>query len=127
MNAFQLATLGLLASLAVFTATATARGFLRKRFGAFWLLTWIATAITVVWPESTVRMAHALGIGRGADLVSYCTTLGVLVGFFWMYTRMRRLDRQMTLLVRELAVRNPLMSVDSTDPSATDASTGSVK
>ena len=70
----------------------------------FWMLVWIGTGLAALWPRSTMLAARALGIGRGADLIMYCSVFVTLVGFFYIYTRFRRLDRALTLLVRRLAI-----------------------
>jgi hypothetical protein len=49
-------------------------------------------------------VAHLLGIGRGADLVSYCGIVAMLVGFWMVYIRLLRLRREVTLTVRRLAI-----------------------
>jgi hypothetical protein len=41
--------------------------------------------------------------------VLYSSVLAMLVGFFYIYTRFRRMDRSLTLLVRRLAVDHPLL------------------
>lgn len=46
-----------------------------------------------------------MGIGRGADLVFYCAVLAIMVRFWMVYIRLRRLRQEITLLVRHLAVR----------------------
>jgi small membrane protein len=45
-----------------------------------------------------------LGIGRGADLVFYCGILAMLVGFLLFYIRYRRVEEEITLLVRHIAL-----------------------
>ena len=106
MNLFQTLVVGLFVVLAVFTISAGMRGAVRKRIVTFWLLVWLAGSVAVVWPRSTALIAHALGIGRGADLLLYSSVLVMCVAFFYVYTRFRRLDRQLTLLVRRLAMQN---------------------
>lgn len=109
MNTFQYLLLALFVLLGSATARAGLRGGIRKRMAVFWLMIWIAGAVTAIWPSTTVHVARALGIGRGTDLVLYCSVLMMLVGFFYSYTRFRRLDRSLTLLVRKLAVENPVL------------------
>jgi hypothetical protein len=108
MSWFQYLVVLLLLLLASLTVRAAARGAVRKRIATFWLLVWATVGVTSLWPTSTAIMARALGIGRGADLVLYCSVLGMLIGFFYIYTRFRRLDRTLTLLVRQLAIENPV-------------------
>jgi hypothetical protein len=80
------------------------RGRLRNSFR--WLMLWCATGTVLVYPQLTVTAAHAMGIGRGADLVFYCNVLATLVGFFAIYIRQRKIDHQLTVMVRELAIIN---------------------
>ncbi len=65
-----------------------------------------SNAIAIIRPGVTKIIANALGIGRGADLLLYCTVVAMMVGFLMIYARMRRLRREMTLLVRHLAIRD---------------------
>lgn len=104
MNGFQILLITVIVMISVFTAAAAARGQIRKRIATFWLFVWSAAAVALAWPQSTALAAQALGIGRGADLILYCSVFAMLIGFFYTYTRFRRLDRQLTLLVRRLAL-----------------------
>jgi hypothetical protein len=106
MSLFQALVLMVFVMLAASTLSAGLRGVVRKRILIFWLTVWAAGSIAIVWPHSTAVVAHALGIGRGADLVLYSSVLVMFVAFFYVYTRFRRVDRQLTLLVRRLAIQN---------------------
>ncbi len=116
MNVFQYIAIGLLGLLAWATVRAALGGGVRKRVAAFWLSVWLSAAAIAIWPKATVPVARALGIGRGADLVLYASAFASLVGFFYVYTRFRRMDREMTLLVRQLAVEHPLLPKDDRKP-----------
>jgi hypothetical protein len=107
MSLFQALVLMVFVMLAASTLSAGLRGVARKRIVIFWLTVWAVGSIAIVWPHSTAVVAHALGIGRGADLVLYSSVLVMFVAFFYVYTRFRRVDRQLTLLVRRLAIQNP--------------------
>jgi small membrane protein len=109
VSAFQYIVTAVLVLLGWTTVRAAARGGIRKRIATFWLLIWSAVGVAALWPRSTLIVARALGIGRGADLVMYSSVLAMLVGFFYIYTRFRRMDRSLTLLVRRLAVDNPVL------------------
>jgi len=106
MNAFQGLVLMLFSLLAAVTLSAALRGLVRKRIALLWLSLWRLGALATIWPRSTMLVARWLGIGRGADLLLYLSVLLMLVGFFYVYGRFRRLDRQITLLVRRLALDN---------------------
>jgi hypothetical protein len=74
-----------------------------KLLAAFFFL---AATILIVFPDITSNIAHALGVGRGADLLLY---IGILAGihlFLLLYLRIRRLERQMTEQIRALALRD---------------------
>ena len=106
MTTFQLVTLPLLLLFFVGTAVATSRRRLTPRLGVAWMALWLAAALFIALPELLVGLARFLGIGRGADLVFYVSILAGFVAFFLTYLRFRRLDDQMTEIVRHLAILN---------------------
>jgi hypothetical protein len=106
MTTFQEIGLPLVGFLAIVTLVAMVRHAINGRAGTGWLLLWVAAALAIAKPSITAVIAHALGIGRGADLVFYCSILGMLVAFFLVYTRFKRLEREITRLVRHLAIRD---------------------
>lgn len=73
------------------------------------MLTVIGVGVTFVWvPEATNRIAEALGVGRGADLMLYLwvvITLGVIL---LLYLKIIRMGRQITELARALALSHPV-------------------
>jgi len=105
-NLFQVLAVSVLACLFVLTIVATATRRTSRREGFFWSLVWLVAAIAVIRPDLTVVVARALGIGRGADLVLYCSVVVMLIGFMMVYVRLRDLRRSVALLVRELAIRD---------------------
>jgi hypothetical protein len=104
MNLFQI--LGL-AGIAI-AILRVGLGIRRHRFtpgaGALWLAAWLAAAVFLLQPEWTAVVARRLGISRGADLVFYCSILAGMVGFLAVYIRLRRIETQITQLVREIAL-----------------------
>jgi len=104
LNVFQIVVLPILAILFVERAAAVARGRIPRRAAAFWMLLWLAAGIAVTWPDLTTRIANVFGIGKGINLVVYFSVLFMFVGFYMMYVRLRRLDANITLLVRHLAI-----------------------
>jgi hypothetical protein len=104
LNAFQLVmSTAMLAGLLALLA-GVGRGTVRRREGALWGLVLAAGLLAVLWPNSTSRVARLLGVGRGADLVLYLAVVAMLVGFWMIYIRLRQLRRDVTLLVRHLAL-----------------------
>lgn len=61
----------------------------------------------VLYPEQTTNLAHILGVGRGADLVTYCWILINLVISLNLQFKILQLHGVVTELTRELALRNP--------------------
>lgn len=109
MTVFQYLALTLLVLLSYSTLRAGIHGRVRRRIVVFWLLVWISAGVAAIWPRGTVLVAQAVGIGRGTDLVLYCSVFATLIGFFYIYSRFRRVERDLTLLTRELAMRDPLL------------------
>ncbi len=123
VNAFQVLGISLSGGFALLTALGTARRRLRPLPGVAWTLLWIAAAVAIARPQLTVVVAQALGIMRGADLIFYLAILGMFVGFFLVYVRLRRLDEGLTQVVRRLAIaeaRHRIETADRSEPPATD-------
>ncbi|MBU0717710.1 MAG: DUF2304 domain-containing protein [Planctomycetes bacterium] len=106
MSTFQVLALGFLACLIVGTVVAMVKRSGVHRDNLLWLLLWVLAGLAIAWPDLTAIVAAALGIGRGADLVLYCAVVVMMVGFLMVYVRLRRLRRDLTLLVRHLALRD---------------------
>ena len=104
MNGFQIIGVSI---AAIFGLTAVV-GLFKRRItlpsGLFWLTVWTTAAVAILNPEWTRIVAEALGIARGADLVFYCAILAMLIGFFLVYAKLRRLDHRLTEIVREMAI-----------------------
>jgi hypothetical protein len=67
-------------------------------------LVWLSAGIAIAWPGLTQALAHVLGIGRGTDLVFYLFVLAFLGLAFFFYSRLVRMQRQITQLVRYQAI-----------------------
>ena len=115
MTPFQILAISGLTVVVILTIRAVARKKISPAAGVSWLTLWIAGAIAIGWPAITVEVAQALGIARGADLVSYLSILAMLVGFFWLNLRIRRMESQITTVVRELALRAPNDPLDGAE------------
>ncbi|MFT3882750.1 MAG: DUF2304 domain-containing protein [Gemmatales bacterium] len=71
-------------------------------------LLWSAAIGFILFPDSLTYVARWLGIGVGANLLLYLLTFAFLAVSFMLYARIVHLRRQMTLLVRHLALSHPL-------------------
>ncbi|QDV91173.1 hypothetical protein RAS2_22630 [Phycisphaerae bacterium RAS2] len=104
MNYFQLVVLAVLAGLLALNIVCVLRGWTTKRASLLWAALCVLAGVATAWPASTGWVAQRLGIGRGADLVFYCAVVVMMIGFWMVYLRLRHLGREMTLLVRHLAI-----------------------
>mgnify|MGYP001321867150 CR=1 FL=1 len=104
MTVFQIIAVAVLGLFALATLVNMIRS--RRAVGALWLAIWTAAAAAIVEPDLTTSAAHFLGIVRGADLVFYCAVIGGLLGFFFVYVRLRSMKRQITILTRKMAIAN---------------------
>jgi len=60
--------------------------------------------VTVLFPSTLTRVAHLMGVGRGADLLLYATVL-VLLGFLALQeARTKAAEKRTTVLARRLAL-----------------------
>lgn len=75
-----------------------------------WFFLWVGAAVVILFPNSTVGVAHFLGIGRGADLVLYLGAILILYLIFRVFVRLEQMDRNMTKIVRTLALRDAGLS-----------------
>jgi hypothetical protein len=69
-----------------------------------WFLLWIAVEIIIWRPDVTTSLAKILGIGRGADLLIYGSLLVIFYSVFRIYIKFEDLERQITTLVRKIAL-----------------------
>ncbi len=106
LNLFQILALIVLACLFILTLVAALRRWATRREAVLWASVWLMAGAAVIWPDLTAVGARALGIGRGADLLLYCTVVVMMAGFLMTYVRLRRLRADLTLLTRALAIRD---------------------
>lgn len=64
--------------------------------------------VAILFPRLLTQLAQLLGVGRGADLLLYGLTVVFLGYVAASYRRMRQMEQQVTVLARELAVREAL-------------------
>jgi hypothetical protein len=72
---------------------------------ALWTIIWVLIIWISIFPESTNLIASLTGIGRGLDAV---LIFGLLLSYyliFRMYSMIENMDREITLLVREIALQ----------------------
>lgn len=58
----------------------------------------------VLFPETTNKIAHWVGVSRGADLLSYSSILFLFFLILKLYSRLRRIEQKFTELVRNKSI-----------------------
>ena len=104
MNTFQVILLVLLVAAALVTLVAGLRRMIGRPTAAMLLVVLLIGFLATLDPDRTTVVARAVGVNRGTDLIVYLMTLVVLQGFVVFYLRLRRVRRELTLLVRRLAI-----------------------
>jgi hypothetical protein len=82
--------------------------FLRRNRLPFHIMTVFALLATgaaaVMFPGATDDIAHYAGVGRGVDLITYILEIAVLYVLIHYYTKFVEVQRQLTVLTREMAI-----------------------
>ena len=63
-----------------------------------------AAVVFIFFPDATNRIAHKLGVGRGADLVFYLSIVIFWFVILKLYVRIRKLEKIVTDVVRKDAI-----------------------
>src|SRR5258706_16165858 len=83
-----------------------------------WFVLWLAVGVVGLVPEAASYLARLLGVGRGADLVTYLALLLLFYLSFKVFVRLEQLDRTLTAVVRALALKaDETKPADTTKPS----------
>ena len=89
------------------TILAIDRIFMPKKARKAWFLMAIVYSCAVIFtlfPDSLSRIAKMIGVGRGVDVVLYLVSIVVVREVFLSRARQSSLERQVTLLSREIAI-----------------------
>lgn len=70
-----------------------------------WFALWLVVAGLTILPDAASYFATLLGVGRGVDLVLYLALLLVFYLLFKIFLRLEKSERQLTKVVREIALR----------------------
>lgn len=96
----------------IFALFALSRAFLRYKDKSIktieffsWSVVWIGVITLALFPGIFTALSRVIGIGRGVDILLY---LGMIILFyliFRMYIKIEGQQKEITILVRELALR----------------------
>jgi hypothetical protein len=104
MNLFQWLSLAFLGGLLLWDLVSFARGRVLRGPWFVRCCVWVAAMVAIARPDLTQDVAMALGITTGANLVMYLFVLAFLATAFYFYSRYVQLQRQLTEVVRHVAI-----------------------
>jgi hypothetical protein len=105
VSGFQILALAFLAANLLLDIRREFRGMGHRRLRWLRILVWLTAALAIWRPDSVTQVAHWLGIGRGADVVLYAFVLAFLATSFYWYSQHVLVQRQLTEIVRHLALK----------------------
>lgn len=70
----------------------------------FWLVFWLLVLLAVWLPGTATYLANRLGVGRGADLVTYVSLLVLFYLNFRLLVRLEKMERDITKVVHQVAL-----------------------
>jgi hypothetical protein len=77
-----------------------------------------AGAWAVLFPDQTDIIANYVGVGRGVDLITYLFEITAMFVLIHYYTKFVELQRQLTDLVREMALLRADLERDPPPPAS---------
>lgn len=120
LTLFQIILLSVLTLLFVGVVVAGLRGWSTRREAFLWGTMCVIAAAATWNPKWTTDIAAKLKIGRGTDLVMYIAVIMMMIGFWMTYMRLRHLRRELTSLVRHIAILEAHEKAESESKPAED-------
>ena len=81
----------------------------RKQFTTteftFWFLVWISFAVVAIYPALLDLIAPKIGAYRNLDLITLAGLMFLSVSVFYTYTLTRKNQKQLEIVVREIAIK----------------------
>jgi len=85
------------------------------------LLVVLCGITAVLWPALTTKVANVIGVGRGTDLILYLLVTVFAYAALTTTQKIHRLQHDITVLTRELALVRPARSVGGDVPPRPEA------
>jgi small membrane protein len=76
------------------------------RLFIFWVLFWLIALLLFWMPHLSDRVAELLQVGRGVDAIIYISLVVMFYLMFRIFNRFERMEKEMTRLVREVAIHH---------------------
>lgn len=114
MARFIFLTLLAVGAFSLWRLTKSNHGRASQRLVFFGFL--VLVAVAVLWPDSATAVANLVGIGRGADLVLYLTSFGLMFLAALTFLKTKRTDERIAHLVSEQAADEAVREWDQAAP-----------
>jgi hypothetical protein len=105
MSVFQWLALSTLGLVLAWELVNLRRGSASRGFCLLRVCLWAAAAVAIAFPLLVQDVALMIGIGRGADVLLYTMVLTFLATTFYFYSRSVKQQRQLTEVVRHIALQ----------------------
>lgn len=89
----------------VMTWRRAAQQAIRSLAAVAWSAVWFVAAFFIWQPDASTKIAHFVGVGRGADLILYTSIIVLLLLVFRLHVVHDKLEKALTELVRREAMR----------------------
>lgn len=73
----------------------------------FWLFVFSGIGVVVFIPRKTDEFAHWLGVSSGFNALTFITITALIYAVYRLLSRLQVIERDLTRLVRALALANP--------------------
>lgn len=105
-------------AVCAFQAALALRRFIKTRqvTALAFLAAWTGAVFAIANPDLSTVAANRVGIGRGVDFVTYSVLVIFLWGHYQHYLRYKRVENEVTLLVRELAIAHATRPLPDPEP-----------
>ncbi|USR79460.1 DUF2304 domain-containing protein [Arcanobacterium pinnipediorum] len=90
------------AAIIIIVPRKSSRGLAIRRVG--WLCGLLVASLAVLFPSLTDKVAHWVGVGRGADLVLYMALVFAIGYVLNASSNARKMQRELTVLARKHAL-----------------------
>jgi len=71
----------------------------------FWFLIWAGVLFVAFATPVIDALSRPIGVGRGIDMIVYLSVLCLFYMVFRLYTKIDKLEQEITRLVREIALK----------------------
>ncbi len=90
-----------------------------RSHGLAWIVRsclWLMAGVAIYYPNALTTISKTIGIDRGTNLVLYLLVFAVLAISFYFYARSVRLERQLTQVIRHIAIKEAQHGDQQNDP-----------